>query len=279
MSDETQPEIATVVRAAARTDWARYLARLGFYTKGVLFFVIGSLALSLIFGIDGGRLADARGALAAIELESYGRILLVIFVIGAFAHGAWNIFRGAADADGCGKKWWGITVRSVAVLVGLFYIGLAISAVEIIWSSRAVADSSEAEETLITLLRAVPGGSLFVVLIGIGIVIAGIHECYSGLAGKFRDNYRNWQIKGINRPIVAILGIVSFSARALLLSIIGYFFIRAPFVDGRTHIGLDAALLTLLGTPYGRAIVLFTASGLVAHGILAFYEAKYRRIS
>ncbi len=279
MSEKTQTEISTVVRATARTDWARYLARLGFYTKGVLFIVIGSLALSLIFGIDGGRLADARGALAAVALESYGRILLMIFVVGAFAHGAWNIFRGAADADGCGSNWWGITVRSVAVLVGIFYIGLAISAVEIILSSRVAADSSEAEETFITLLRAVPGGSLFVVLIGIGVVIAGIHECYSGLVGKFRENYRNWQIKGLNRPVVAVLGIISFTARALLLGVIGYFFIRAPFVGDRSQVGLDAALLTLLGTSYGPAAVLFTASGLVAHGILAFYEAKYRRIS
>jgi hypothetical protein len=203
----------------------------------------------------------------------------MIFIIGAFAHGAWNIFRGAMDADGCGKQWWGIVVRSVAVLVGLFYIGLALSAAEIIWSSGVPADSSEAEETFITLLRAVPGGSLFVVLIGIGVVIAGIHEGYSGLVGKFRENYRNWQITGIDRPVVAALGILSFSARALLLFVIGYFFIRAPFVDGRSQVGLDAALLTLLGTSYGPAAVLFTASGLVAHGILAFYEAKYRRIS
>jgi hypothetical protein len=59
----------------------------------------------------------------------------------------------------------------------------------------------------------------------------------------------------------------------------GYFFIRAALKTGaKGSIGMDAALLTLLGSTYGRALVIFTAAGLVAHGVLAFYEAKYRRI-
>jgi hypothetical protein len=41
---------------------------------------------------------------------------------------------------------------------------------------------------------------------------------------------------------------------------------------------MDAALLTLLKSSYGRIVVLLTAVGLVCHGVLAFYEAKYRRI-
>ena len=59
----------------------------------------------------------------------------------------------------------------------------------------------------------------------------------------------------------------------------GYFFLRASFNnDVKGGIGLDAALLTLLNTSYGRVLVMFTAIGLIGHGVLAFYEARYRRI-
>ncbi len=55
----------------------------------------------------------------------------------------------------------------------------------------------------------------------------------------------------------------------------GYFFVHAAFYDTNgASIGIDAALLALLQSSYGRFLVLLTAVGLVGHGILAFYEAK-----
>ena len=78
--------------------------------------------------------------------------------------------------------------------------------------------------------------------------------------------------------MINVLGWLSFSVRALLLAVMGWFFLKAPFDDKPGAIGLDAALLTLLSTTYGRLIVAVAGIGLIGHGILAFYEAKYRKI-
>jgi len=77
-----------------------------------------------------------------------------------------------------------------------------------------------------------------------------------------------------------VIGVLSFSARAVLLAVMGWYFLRAAFRDrlGRA-IGLDSALHALVGTTYGPMIVSIAAVGLIGHGILAFYEAKYRRMS
>jgi hypothetical protein len=58
----------------------------------------------------------------------------------------------------------------------------------------------------------------------------------------------------------------------------GYFFVRAAVYNNTGAIGMDAALLVLLRSSYGRLLVLLTAIGLFCHGVLAFYEARYRRI-
>jgi hypothetical protein len=171
-------------------------------------------------------------------------------------------------------------VRVISIGIGIYYIGLALSAFKIVTAARMTDESSQAEETFIAVLLAIPIlGAVLLSLIGIGVIVAGVNECYSGLSGKFRENYRLWEIHGIHLAFINVLGALSFTARALLLGMMGYFFLRAALKTGANgSIGLDAALLTLLSTTYGRAIVLFTATGLVAHGVLAFYEARFRRI-
>jgi Domain of Unknown Function (DUF1206) len=286
VDDETRQTISQVIdksveaaEVAVQQPEFKTLARLGFYSKGFLFILIGVLAIFLVFGLRGGRVADATGALSFIALEPYGKLLLIVFAIGSAGHGVWNVLRGAADIDNAGRKWQGIVKRCVSVMIGVFYVGLAVSACEIVIAARVSDVGSQAEETFVGLLTAIPIlGSILVVLIGLGVAGAGVSECYSGISGKFRENYRMWEVTGFHRPTIVILGWLSFTARALLLGTMGYFFIRAGFDDVGGSIGMDAALLTLLQSSYGPILVLFTAAGLVGHGILAFYEAKYRRI-
>jgi hypothetical protein len=211
--------------------------------------------------------------------EPYGKILLAIFVFGAIGHGVWNILRGAADVDCAGRDWRGIIQRCIAVGIGVFYLGLALSALEIILSARVVDANSHAEEALVGLLLAIPVlGAVLSVVIGVGVFVAGLHECYSGLTGKYQKNYRLWEISGPHYAFLVLIGVLSFTARALLLVIMGYLFTKAAFATDAGSIGMDAALMTLISNSYGRWLVLYTALGLMCHGVLALYEAKYRRI-
>jgi hypothetical protein len=286
VNDDTKQAVSEVVEKTieaaeevVQQPGVQTLARLGFYTKGFLFLVIGGLAMLLVFGIDGGRITDPAGALATIAETQYGRIFLVVFIAGALGHGIWNILRGAADVDNVGKGWQGIIKRSVAVGLGVFYLGLAVAAMEIVVSASRALESSQAEETFISIVIAVPLiGSVFLALVGLGVMIGGASECYNGVSGKFRENYKLWKISGIHLFIINILGVLSFSARAVLLVILGFFFLRAAIFGNNGAVGLDAALLTLLRSGYGQILVFLAAAGLIGHGILAFYEARYRRI-
>ena len=286
MNDDTKQAVGEVVEKAVEAaedtvqrPGIQTLARLGFYTKGFLFVVIGGLALLLVFGIDGGKLTDPAGALATIAETRYGRIFLIVFVVGAIGHGFWNILRGAADVDNVGKGWQGIVKRSVAIGLGFFYLGLAVAALEIVVSADRGTESSQAEETFIAVLIAIPlFGSVFLGLVGVGVMIGGASECYNGLSGKFQENYKLWKISGLHLFLINVLGILSFSARAVLLIILGFFFVRAAIFGQDGAVGLDAALMTLLKSGYGPTLVFIAAVGLIGHGILAFYEARYRRI-
>lgn len=265
---------------AIRHPYVIKLAKLGFYTKGFLFIVIGILAVLVALGEKSGELTDPTGALTAVALAPFGRILLIIFVIGAFGHALWNIMRGTIDLDDAGKGWQGITKRIIAVGVGIFYLILAWSAWDILLSAQISIENGAMQRNLTRFLLAIPIlGVILVFFIGLGVIIAGIHECYSGLTGKFQESFRLHKISGFSRRVILLLGILSFTARALIFAVMGYYFIAAA-VDYNPNeaIGVDGALLLIAQSRFGKTLLFFAASGLICHGILSLYESKYRRI-
>lgn len=286
MTDETKEAVKekieeTVEKAeeVVRHPYVKKLARFGFYTKGVLYIVIGGLAILLVAGLRGGKIADPAGALAVIAQKPYGKILLIIFIIGAIGHGLWNILRGAADVDDAGTNWIGIIKRIIHIGIGIFYVGLALSAWSTLLSENISDANGQLPKTITTVLFAIPLGAVLVFIIGLSVIGVGFHECYAGISGKFQEHYRSWEIKGWHQALITILGALSFTARAVIFLLMGWFFISAAVdYDPNEAAGLDGALLALAQTSYGGIFLFATAVGLVAHGILAFYEAQYRRI-
>ena len=277
---EAVEKTVDVAEEAVRRPFIKKVARFGFYAKGVLFIVVGALAVMLSAGLPEGRIADPSGALAVIAQKPFGKVLLILFTAGAIGHGVWNLLRAIADVDDAGGNWFGILKRSIAALIGIFYLGLALTAFQILLAARVTEAPSQAEETFVSVLLAVPLlGAVLLFFIGLGVIGAGFHECYSGLSGKFREAYRVWEISGPHLIFITILGVLSFSARALILIIMGYLFVAASIWHGSDGaIGIDAALYALAHSSYGRIFLFAVATGLFAHGVLAFYEAKYRRI-
>ncbi len=276
-------KIVDTVEAAeeiVRHPLIKSLSRFGFYTKGFLFIVIGVLAIMVAFGEKGGMLADPTGALSAVAQFTFGKILLTIFIVGAISHGAWNILRGAADVDNMGNGWQGIAKRILAVGVGVFYLGLAWTAWNLILTANVTSENGEIQKTFVSIILSVPLGTILVTLIGIGVIGAGFHEFYSGVTGKYQENFRMFELKGGKRHVLNVLGYFGFIARALIFVLIGYFFITAAFYfDPKVVVGMDGALLALSQSYFGKVLLFITAVGLVCHGVLSLYEGKYRRIA
>ena len=286
MNDATKEAVSekieqTVGKAEeiVRHPFVKRLAEFGFYTKGFLFIVIGALAILVAVGDRSGKLADPTGALSYIAQLSYGKILLIIFIVGAISHGAWNILRGVADVDNAGDKWQGIIKRIIAVSVGFFYFFLAWTALSIIVTVGVEVQNGTVQKTLTGIILDLPLGAVLVFLIGLSVIGAGFNECYRGITGKFQEDYRLRELQGGKRKIVTVLGALSFTARAVIFGVMGYFFIRAAIEsDPNAAMGIDGALRVLASNYYGKTILFVAAAGVICHGVLSLYEARYRRI-
>ncbi len=275
-------KIDETVKAAEETvrkPVVRKFARLGFYTKGFLFIVIGFLGVLVATGQRGGELADPTGALARVATLDFGKILLIVFIAGAIGHSFWNILRGVADVDDAGKKWQGIIKRCIAVGVGIFYLWLAFSAFNILITENLEPRNGEVQRTIAQIFLALPLGAVLLFLIGVTTIGAGIHECYSGISRKYQENFRLFTLGKGQMRVINILGVLSFTARAIIFCLVGYFFISAAInYNAEEAIGIDGALAILADTYYGKTILFITSAGLICHGVLSLYEARFRRI-
>jgi len=286
MNDATRELVSEKIEQTVETaeeivrhPFVKRLAEFGFYTKGFLFIVIGVLAILVALGDRSGRLADANGALTLIAQYTYGNILLIIFTAGAFGHGAWNILRGVADVDNAGVNFQGISKRVIAVSVGLFYFFLAWTAWTIVLTNQVSVENGTLQKTLTGIILALPLGAVVVFVIGLSVIGAGINECYRGITGKFQEDFRLRELQGGKRKVVTALGAVSFTARAVIFGLMGYFFITAAIEsDPNAAMGIDGALRTLGQNYYGKMLLFIAATGVICHGVLSLYEARYRRI-
>ena len=99
------------------------LARGGFLVKGVLYMVVGALALQVVARV-GGRVTGTSGALTTVLGQPFGRTLLLVAAVGLLGYAAWRVLQGLFDPDGLGNDWRGLAIRATFVVRGAVHVVL-----------------------------------------------------------------------------------------------------------------------------------------------------------
>src|SRR5579862_8206080 len=87
----------------ARSRGFESLARSGFAARGLIYVIIGVLAIKLAVGA-GGTTTNQQGALKTIAHQPFGKVLLVLVAIGLGGYALWRLIhallgRGPEDSD------------------------------------------------------------------------------------------------------------------------------------------------------------------------------------
>src|SRR5215210_7164338 len=120
------------VRSAVRNPWVERLARFGYAARGVVYALIGLLAL------QGGAIeqqATPQGALQRIAGQS--RLLLVLVAIGLLGYALWRFVQAVLDTENKGDDAKGLASRGAMLASGIGYAGLALLAVRMVSGSSS----------------------------------------------------------------------------------------------------------------------------------------------
>jgi hypothetical protein len=281
-STATERTIEAVKDGAERatreaSPWIEGLGRFGYVAKGVVYLMIGVLALQAALG-QGGDTTDQRGALARVAAAPFGQILLLLLTIGLLGYAVWRFVQAAKDTEGKGSEPKGLFARAGYAGVGLLYLSLAFSALRLLMGSGGSGGQQQAQDWTARLLGQ-PMGAWLVGLVGVAVIANGLFQLYRAYTAKFREKLRTHEMDPGQIDWVTKLGRAGYAARGVAFGLIGLFLVQAARHREPGEVrGLDGALAALAQQPSGTEMLGLVAAGLAAYGIFALVEARYRRM-
>ncbi|GAA3385741.1 DUF1206 domain-containing protein [Streptomyces racemochromogenes] len=252
-------------------------ARVGLATRGVLYVLVGAIALRIAFGEDTGRQADRQGALAGLASAPLGQVMIWAVGIGLVGMTLWRLSEavfGGAGPDGkkAGK-------RLAGAFRAVFYAVAAVSVFAFAAGQGGGGSGDEQSRDATASVLEWPGGRWLVALAGLGVAVGGVVIAVSALRRKFRDDLALPSWPGWVRGVVDVLGIGGGLARgALFAAAGGCAFYAAVDYDPDKAKGVDDTLRAFAGTPAGPWLLVAVAAGLVLFGLFSWAAAAWQRV-
>jgi hypothetical protein len=249
--------------------------RAGFTARGVLYGIVGIVALAVAVGAEKSP-ADQQGALAALADSTAGRILLILLAAGLGGYALfrlWEVIAGPADKSGDEAR----LERVASVARVLIYGGLCFSAIKILTESSSKGSTSESSST--STVFELPAGQILVIAGGLALIGVALYQLYTGISGSLRDDLKLAQMNEHEQRTATVAGTAGHVARAVVFALTGAFLLKAGIEhDPDEAIGLDGALLEIAQQSYGAILLGAVALGLFVFGFYSLIEARYRKL-
>ena len=251
-----------------------WMAKLGTAIYGVVYVVVGWLAVQVALGDSAGK-ASGEGALREIAQKPFGEVVLWVACAGFAALAVWTACEAVAGHD---DKDGAKLLRSRLASAGraIVFAILGVLSFQTVTGSSSGGRSSE--DTYTAKLLQLPFGPALVVALGAAIVGYGIYSVYEGLSDKWRKQLEPEGRTGDVGTAITVLARTGYPSRGGAFAVIGGLFIWAGFThDANKSGGLDQALLTLRDAPFGKFLLIAIAVGLACFGAFNVAKAWYLR--
>jgi hypothetical protein len=251
-----------VVDKSEKFNW---LVRVGYFSRAILYAVLGLIALT-----SAGRIAEGtNGVFRAVEDYPAGTVILWIMVVGLTAYALFRFCSLFFDIEnnGSDKKGWAKRIGHGGSGIG--HLALAYSAYEFANSTGGGGDG--AQQAASGVLSVDFGGTVLGIL-GLIFFVVAAFQVKKGVSGEFMH-----RVSPQAPDATRWLGGIGFVARGVVYAVIGWSLFRAGFLSaGANQVkSLGDALASLAGEGF---VFTLTAIGLLLFGLFSLVLARYRII-
>ncbi|MGI5142163.1 DUF1206 domain-containing protein [Streptomyces sp. CA-106110] len=271
------PSGRMAARRAAKGSVTRGAARAGLTARGVIYLLIGVLALRIAFG-DSKQQADRGGALAEIAHEPFGAVLLWALGIGLAGMALWQLSEavfGSVGPDGGKAK-----QRLPALVRCVFYAFVAYSVLLFAAGAGDGGGSSDEQSRDVTAkVLGMPAGQWIVGIAAACVIGTGVWIGIRAVRRDFHEDLKLGEMSRRARRLVDITGVGGGVACGLVFAAAGAFALRAAIRYRPDQAkGLDDTLCSFAGTPFGPWLLALVAAGVALFGLFSFALARWSRL-
>ena len=264
--------------AAAAAPWIQKLARFGYAARGVVYLIIGVIAVQAAF-TSARAPEDSSGALGVVLRQPFGRVLLGLVAIGLVGWVVWRLVQAIRDPEREGGDAKG-TIKRIGYVVSAFiYGGLAVEAVRMLMGSSSGGGGEQSADHWTAVVMSQPAGRWIIAGVGVVTILAGLYQLVRAYRASFARRLELSRLSPDGRDRVILFGRLGMTARGIVFGIIGWFLLQAALqYDPQEAGGLESALQTLQQQSYGQWLLGAVGLGLLCYGLFEFAEARYRVI-
>jgi hypothetical protein len=268
----------TTARRASDSRWLDRVARLGFVARGVVYAIVGFLAIRIALGHQNDEQANKQGALQAIADQPFGEAALVVLALGLAGYALWRFSEAAFGHRDESDEKKRTLKRLASAGKGVIYVAFCATTVAVI-AGRSSGNGEQQPKTWTARVLGWPGGQFLVAAAGIAIIAGGIYLVIRGITTKFEKQLETGRMSPTTKRIVIVLGTVGSIGRGVVFGLVGLLLIKAAVdYDPNEAQGVDGTLRTIAQQSYGQVLLGLTAVGLLAFAAYSFAEARYRRL-
>ncbi|MDP9325991.1 MAG: DUF1206 domain-containing protein [Candidatus Dormibacteraeota bacterium] len=271
----TQQGVRTI-RTAATNPALEFAERVGYAARGLLYMVMGLLALGVALGI-GGTNTDQPGSLAFITANPFGKVILVVVVIALLAYSIWGFVRAFFDPLHRGHDAMGVADRVGFISSAVSYAAIAVLGLQMLAGVGSA--SGDGTQKLVTTILTLPAGQWLTLGIGVASVGVGLGQFFASYKATFKKDMKQSEMSHAERKVTDFLGRFGMFSRGVTFSLVGVFLVQAGLHRdaGLAH-GFGGAFAVILAQSYGHPLLGLVALGFVALGLHSFAMARYARL-
>lgn len=257
--------------------WATRIARFGYVANGVVYMLVGLLALDASLEARSPEVSREE-ALRAIVYEPFGRVILLVIALGLAGYSLGHILMAARDPEKDDRKGVASIVNRVAHAVnGLLHLSLALVAAQLGSGLGPTTSDGRTPADWTRELLSVRYGQALVVGMGLGFLGLALYQLYRAYTARFRKALTLAELSRSQDRWVTWTGRIGYTVRAIIYALMGIFLVRAAVTFNPEEArGLGQTLAVIASQDYGLYLLGAVAVGLFTFGVYVILAGRYR---
>lgn len=244
-----------------------WLPKLGCISTGILYCGIGTIALLSFFKVRHGG-ADESSMMMVLNDFIVGQVLILVMLGGTACYVAWRFYEVIADPYNYGNEWKGKILRVGIALSTTADALVLIAGVRVLLGiSDIQSDGQPIEERAMTRSLLEAGDGWVVIALGVVVLITAIVQTLYGFTKGYQERIDEDGFSKTLMKIFHVLAYCGYTARGVILGIIGFFFLKAGVLDNADFVVNTDKAFDFIGDNVGHVWFVLTAVGTVMYGV------------